>query len=96
MKTDVTKYEDTLALFKLALKEYGRVDHAFSVAGIMEKGQVFEPDLTVESAETVCILLDVSYVSSQSTTNLLVSRCLSWLDECVINESQHLSSFKEV
>lgn len=53
LTTDVTKYEDNLALFRLALKTYGRVDHAFSIAGIVEQGNLFDPDLTIESVEKV-------------------------------------------
>ncbi|KAI8991100.1 hypothetical protein BDF20DRAFT_831179 [Mycotypha africana] len=34
IRTDVTKYEDNLALFKLADTEFGKVDHALLGAGI--------------------------------------------------------------
>ena len=51
--TDVTKYEDHVALFKLALEKYGRVDHALSIAGIVERGNIFDPALTIEDVEKV-------------------------------------------
>jgi len=53
LRTDVTKYEDNLALFRLALKIYGRVDHAFSIAGVLEQGNLFDPGLTVVDVEKV-------------------------------------------
>ena len=53
LKTDVTSYEDNLALFRMALERYGKVDHAISIAGIMEQGDWFHPSLTVESVEKV-------------------------------------------
>ncbi|MCJ1314313.1 hypothetical protein MMC25_007994 [Agyrium rufum] len=51
LRTDVTKYEDNLALFDLALKEYGKVDHAMSIAGIVEQGNWFDANLTTESVK---------------------------------------------
>ena len=53
LKTDVSKYEDNLALFRMALERYGKVDHAMSIAGIVEQGNWFHPSLTVESVEQV-------------------------------------------
>ncbi|MCJ1400544.1 hypothetical protein MMC11_003750 [Xylographa trunciseda] len=53
MKTDVSKYEDNLALFKTAHEKFGKVDHAMSIAGIVEQGNWFDPSLTVESVEKV-------------------------------------------
>ena len=55
LPTDVTKYEDHVALFKLALDKYGRVDHALSIAGVVEQGNIFDPGLTVEDVEKVGI-----------------------------------------
>ncbi|GAB7364046.1 hypothetical protein MBLNU230_g4602t1 [Neophaeotheca triangularis] len=51
LPTDVTRYEDNLALFKTALQQHGRVDHAIACAGIVEKGGWFDADLTVETVE---------------------------------------------
>jgi len=53
LRTDVTKYEDNLALFRLALKTYGRVDHAMGIAGIMEQRNIFDSGLTIEDVEQV-------------------------------------------
>ncbi|MCJ1380407.1 hypothetical protein MMC17_003510 [Xylographa soralifera] len=53
MKTDVSKYEDNLALFKTAYETFGKVDHAMSIAGIVEQGNWFDPALTIESVEKV-------------------------------------------
>ncbi|KAG6991427.1 tRNA (uracil-O(2)-)-methyltransferase [Physcia stellaris] len=51
LRTDVTKYEDNVALFQLALKSFGKVDHALSIAGIVEQGNIFDPALTIEDVE---------------------------------------------
>lgn len=51
--TDVTKYGDNLALFQFAFKEFGRVDHAISIAGVLEQGNIFDPSLTIESVQEV-------------------------------------------
>lgn len=53
LRTDVTTYEDNVALFRLALKTYGRVDHALSIAGIVEQGNIVDPALTIEDVEKV-------------------------------------------
>jgi NADP-dependent 3-hydroxy acid dehydrogenase YdfG len=51
LKTDVANYADNLALFKLALKKYGKIDHAVAVAGVGERGSWFDRDLTIEDVE---------------------------------------------
>lgn len=48
---DVTKYGDIYNLVKAAYEKYGRIDHAFACAGIFEKGQWFDPELTIESVK---------------------------------------------
>lgn len=53
LRTDVTKYVDNLELFRLALKTYGRVDHALSIAGIVEQGNILDPALTIDDVEKV-------------------------------------------
>ncbi len=53
LKIDVTKYEDNVALFRRALDSYGRVDHAFSIAGIVEQGNIFDPGMTLEDVAKV-------------------------------------------
>jgi NAD(P)-dependent dehydrogenase (short-subunit alcohol dehydrogenase family) len=49
LPTDVASYAANLALFKLALSKYNHIDHAFSIAGIVEKGNVFSPSLDLDS-----------------------------------------------
>jgi NAD(P)-dependent dehydrogenase (short-subunit alcohol dehydrogenase family) len=51
LKTDVSSYADNLALFKLAVEKYGRVDHAIAVAGVGERGDWFGDQLTCEDVE---------------------------------------------
>ncbi|KIW52364.1 hypothetical protein PV05_08006 [Exophiala xenobiotica] len=51
LHVDVSKYEDNLALFKLAYERHGRVDHAFSIAGVTERQNWFEPSLDLKSVE---------------------------------------------
>ena len=46
---DVTSYEDNLKLFDAALKAKGRIDHAVANAGLGEQGNMFDPNLTLES-----------------------------------------------
>lgn len=53
LKIDVTKYEDNVALFRRALNSYGRVDHAFSIAGIVEQGNIFDPAMSLEDVAKV-------------------------------------------
>jgi NAD(P)-dependent dehydrogenase (short-subunit alcohol dehydrogenase family) len=46
---DVTSYADNLSLFDAAYQAFGRVDHAFSNAGLGEQGNIFSSELTLES-----------------------------------------------
>jgi NAD(P)-dependent dehydrogenase (short-subunit alcohol dehydrogenase family) len=46
---DVTIYADNLALFDAAYQTFGQIDHAFSNAGLGEQGNIFSPELTLES-----------------------------------------------
>ncbi|TKA69825.1 hypothetical protein B0A55_07502 [Friedmanniomyces simplex] len=48
---DVTSYADNLALFDAAYTSCGRVDHAIANAGLGEQGNMFDPDLTLESVK---------------------------------------------
>ena len=48
---DVRNYSDQVALFKLALSKYGRVDHAIANAGIVEQGNWFNPEQSLEDVE---------------------------------------------
>lgn len=63
VKCDVTEYADVYKLFKIAYDKYGQVDHAFAIAGILEKGKWFDPELTIDSvehAEETTAVLDVN------------------------------------
>jgi NAD(P)-dependent dehydrogenase (short-subunit alcohol dehydrogenase family) len=46
---DVTSYEDNLKLFDAALQARGRIDHAVANAGLGEQGNMFDPNLTLET-----------------------------------------------
>ncbi|KAK4928405.1 hypothetical protein LTR49_004812 [Elasticomyces elasticus] len=46
---DVTLYADNLALFDAAYTACGRIDHAIANAGLGEQGNMFDPNLTLES-----------------------------------------------
>lgn len=49
--TDVSKYSDNVKLFRTALEKYGHIDHAIANAGIAERGDWFNPSLTIEDVE---------------------------------------------
>lgn len=70
LRTDVTKYEDNVALFRLAIKSFGKVDHALSIAGILEQGNIFDPALTIEDVEKV-------HITAQQGDTM----CKIWLGE---------------
>ena len=67
LRIDVSKYEDIVALFRLALSEYGTVDHAFSIAGILEQENIFDPSLTIESVEQVQCIIHTKAMLSPAT-----------------------------
>lgn len=48
---DATSYAQNLDLFNAAYEACGRVDHAVANAGIGEQGQIFDPNLTLESVK---------------------------------------------
>ncbi|OJJ97856.1 hypothetical protein ASPACDRAFT_45156 [Aspergillus aculeatus ATCC 16872] len=48
-ETDVTDYQSILDLFDTAYKTYGRIDHVVAGAGVLEIGNWFDPDLTLET-----------------------------------------------
>ncbi|KIV93043.1 hypothetical protein PV10_04288 [Exophiala mesophila] len=52
-QTDVTSYESLLALFDFCMQTYGRIDSAVSCAGIIEVGNWFNPELTLETVRQV-------------------------------------------
>jgi NAD(P)-dependent dehydrogenase (short-subunit alcohol dehydrogenase family) len=46
----VTNYSGVYSLFKSAYSKHGRIDHAISCAGILERGNFFtDPSATIES-----------------------------------------------
>ena len=47
--TDVSDYQSNLRLFDTAYEKCGRVDHAASVAGVGERGNIVDSGLTLES-----------------------------------------------
>jgi NAD(P)-dependent dehydrogenase (short-subunit alcohol dehydrogenase family) len=51
LNCDVRSYADNLALFKIAMDKYGRVDHAVANAGVSEQGVWFDPGLGIEGVE---------------------------------------------
>ncbi|KAK5091111.1 hypothetical protein LTR05_001291 [Lithohypha guttulata] len=51
LKTDVRNYKDNLALFKLAMSKYDRVDHAIANAGLVEQRGWFDPRPGIEGVE---------------------------------------------
>ncbi|KAF1984826.1 putative 3-hydroxyacyl-CoA dehydrogenase [Aulographum hederae CBS 113979] len=52
VQMDASSYADNVRLFKSAYEQYGRVDHAISIAGVLEKGNWFDAGVTRESVET--------------------------------------------
>lgn len=61
---DVSKYEDNIRLFKTALEQHGRIDHAVANAGILERGKWFDSELTIESVEKpeTTAVLEINYL----------------------------------
>lgn len=56
-QTDVTDYQSILDLFDTTLRTYGRIDHAVAAAGIVEIGNWFDPELTLETVRKVSYFL---------------------------------------
>lgn len=48
---DVSSYQDNLRLFQVAYEAFGTIDHAFSNAGIGEQGNIFDPELDLDSVK---------------------------------------------
>ena len=49
IQCDVTSYDQNLQLFDTAFQTFGRIDHAVANAGLGEQGNMFDPNLTLES-----------------------------------------------
>lgn len=55
IKSDLTNYQDQLALFKAAYSKFGSIDRAVSVAAIYKSNGFFSPDLDLQTLEKVCV-----------------------------------------
>jgi NAD(P)-dependent dehydrogenase (short-subunit alcohol dehydrogenase family) len=53
VRTNVTVYQEVLALFHFTHAKYGRVDHAFCIVAISEQEDWFHPSLTLASVASV-------------------------------------------
>lgn len=51
VRCDVTSYQDNLRLFDAAFNAFGRIDHAWSNAGIVEQGNIFDSSLTLDGVK---------------------------------------------
>lgn len=62
----MSSYADNLSLFDAALSACGRIDHAVSVAGLMERENIVSPALDLETVKTqpTGIVLDVNLLSA--------------------------------
>lgn len=60
LETDVTKYQDLLALFSLAAETFGRVDCAIANAAIYEPRPFFDTSLTLADLQEVSTKLNPS------------------------------------
>ena len=63
VECNITEYADVYKLFKVAYNKYDRIDHAFAIAGVLEQGNWFDPELTIQSvehAEETTAVLDVN------------------------------------
>ncbi|KAJ9137133.1 hypothetical protein NKR23_g9356 [Pleurostoma richardsiae] len=49
LRCDISNYKEVHGLFQHAWNRFGRVDHAVACAGILERGKLFDPELTVET-----------------------------------------------
>lgn len=58
LHTDVRRPADIHGLFKAAFARHGRVDHAICCAGILERGNFFDPKLKVSDLEVEGNLVD--------------------------------------
>jgi NAD(P)-dependent dehydrogenase (short-subunit alcohol dehydrogenase family) len=53
LKTDITKYNDVVALFDLALETWERIDDSVSNAGLIERGNWVDLGLSLEEIKAV-------------------------------------------
>lgn len=75
VKCDVTSYDEIYTLFKTAYDKYGQVDHAFSCAGIFERGAWFDPDLTIETVgqkQETSAVLDINLMGTINFARIAV------------------------
>ena len=72
VQVDVSNYADNIKLFHTALDKHGKVDHAVAVAGIVERGKWFDPELTIESVEKPESIqtLEINFLGSAYLTRI--------------------------
>ena len=74
VKTNVTDYASVLSLFKKAYSLHSRIDHAISIAGIIELGTIFDTgldDAAIEKAPSTAVL-DVNLTGSFYFTRVAI------------------------
>lgn len=59
VKTDVTKYDDLIGLFDIALKTFGKVDCAISNADILEIENWVNPDLDLKTIKKTTLYISL-------------------------------------
>ena len=68
LRCDVSRYSDIHTLFRTAYDKHGRVDHAVSCAGVLERGHFFDEHLSIEDVAKPCdqTTLDINLQGSLS------------------------------
>lgn len=56
---DVSDYKSIVSLFDTALDTYGHIEHVVAGAGIVEIGNWFDPNLTLEDVREVCLQISL-------------------------------------
>ncbi|OQE36688.1 hypothetical protein PENCOP_c011G04658 [Penicillium coprophilum] len=71
-ETNVTEYKSIVNLFDTTLSAYGHIDHVIACAGIMEIGNWFDPNLTLEDVREPATteVLDVNLGGCLSVTRI--------------------------
>lgn len=71
---DVTRYDDIHQLFRSAHERHGVIHHAISCAGILEQGNWFDPNLTIESVANPgnTTVLDINLVGTLNFARIAV------------------------
>lgn len=71
---DVTKYDDIYKLYRAAHKQHGVIHHAISCAGILERGNWFDPNLTIETVKEPgdAKVLDINLIGTLNVSRIAV------------------------